>query len=257
VTRISAYTSPSVVSLGIALCASVGAHAEDLLPTYAALYEVSYRGHSVGSSEISIRYDGEREIYMFRSQTEARGLLRLLRPNPVVERSEFAFVDGQIRPLEVWFEDGSRKGDDNLHATFDWASGVATFEGEETERVELQPGVLDRGSMQAAVMRDMAVSTMPGPYALAENGAIRTYEYSFDGDDVTNVPLGEFATQRYVQQRPGSSRSLLVWAAPELRYLPVRIEQIRDGKTETVLELASVAGLDESQEPEATTAQAN
>jgi hypothetical protein len=34
-----------------------------------------------------------------------------------------------------------------------------------------------------------------------------------------------------------------VWFAPELRFLPVRIGQRRDGEVQTALELVSVSGL--------------
>jgi hypothetical protein len=228
------------------LCISAAgvAAAEALLPTYTATYEVIHKGRNVGSSEFSMSHDGARDIYTFRSHTEVKGMLRLVSPNAVVERSDFVVHDGQIRPLEFWYEDGSRKGEDNVHAVFDWDAGTVIIAAERHTQLTLQPGVLDRGSMQVAVMRDMASSAMPGPYVLADEDALKTYEYALEGEERTSTPLGELTTLRYRQQRQGSSRSTALWVAPQLKYLPVRIEQVRDGETDTVFVLESVQGLE-------------
>ena len=54
---------------------------------------------------------------------------------------------------------------------------------------------------------------------------------------------GSVATRILTQQRAGSSRVTWLWVAPELRFLPVRIEQRRDGEVQTAFELLSVSGL--------------
>jgi len=237
----SACTSASFTLLSI--CAAGVAAAEAVLPTYAATYEVIHKRRTVGSSEFSVSYDGAKDIYTFRSRTEVKGMLRLVSPNAVVERSDFVVRDGEIRPLEFWYEDGSRKGEDNVHAVFDWDAGTVAIAAERRSELALQPGVLDRGSMQVAVMRDMASSAMPGPYVLADEDALKTYEYVLEGEERTQTPLGELTTLRYRQQRQGSSRSTALWVAPQLEYLAVRIEQIRDGEADTVFVLESVQGL--------------
>jgi hypothetical protein len=218
--------------------------ADATVATYTALYHVQYKGKDLGTSEFSVRYVAERDIYEFSSRTNAKGLLKLARPNPAIERSEFRVTESGILPLEFWYEDGSRKGDDNLHAVFDWDAGIATIQGEHNASIELVSGVLDRGSMQVAVMRDMAKTAAPGPYVLADENALKTYEYAVEKHDVAATPLGELATVVYRQTRQGSSRSTSLWAAPALRYLPVRIEQHKGNETDTVLVLESVKGLE-------------
>ncbi len=83
------------------------------ITTYRAVYDVEYKGKSLGTAEFSVSYDAKREIYRFESTAHAKGFLKLVRPNPVIERSEFRVADGAIRPLEFWYEDGSRYGEDN------------------------------------------------------------------------------------------------------------------------------------------------
>ena len=227
-----------------ALAAAPGGAAQIMPPTYTATYDVAYKGRDVGSSEFSVSYDETRGVYTFRSHTRVKGMLRLFSPNAVVERSEFVVEHGRLRPLEFWYEDGSRKGKDNYHAQFDWEAGKAVIEGEKRVELDLPPGALDRGSMQVAVMVDMASGAAPGPYVLADEDSLKTYEYMLEGEQALRTPQGELHTVRYRQQRQGSSRSTVLWAAPSLDYLPVRIEQHRGGEAETVFALTAVEGLE-------------
>ena len=240
--RWSASKSLSLVLL--ALGPAGAAAAEPALPTYTAVYRVQYNGRDAGTSEFSVSYDAAREVYTFRSRTTVKGLmLRLASPNPIVEHSEFVVRGGHIQPLVFRYEDGSRKAEDNFRAVFDWEAGTALIEGSARAEIDLVPGVLDRGSMQVAVMRDMAAGKLPGPYLLADEDSLKTYEYTLLGGEHLQTPLGELATLRYRQQRQGSSRSLALWAAPALQYLPARIEQRRGDETRAVFILESVQGL--------------
>ncbi len=226
--------------------ASAPIAADPAIRAYSAVYQIQYKGRTVGTSEFSVRYDTSRGVYRFSSRSALRGLLKFfVAPNAVVERSEFVSEAGRITPLEFWYEDGSRRGDDNFHLLFDWDNGLTIAETEEGRReFPLPPGTLDRGTMQVQLMLDMARPGPLGSYTLADEDGLRTYDYRADADRVLETPLGSLATQAFVQERAGSSRRVLVWAAPELHYLPARIEQQRDGETRTVLLLESVEWLD-------------
>ncbi len=214
--------------------------------TYSAVYQIQYKGKNVGRSESSVRYDTSSGIYRFTSSSTFRGLLKfLVAPKPVVERSEFVSEAGRITPLDFWYEDGSRQGKGNFHIRFDWDSGLAIAETEAgRQEFPLQRGALDRGTIQVQLMLDLARSGRLGSYTLADEDGLRTYNVQAVADTLLETPLGELATQALIQERAGSSRRLLLWAAPELHYLPARIEQERNGETRTVLLLESVEWLD-------------
>jgi hypothetical protein len=231
--------------LGLSLGAARGAPAADAaVATYTAIYQVEYKGKALGTSEFSVRYIAERDVYEYTSRTLAKGLLKLMTPNAVVERSEFRATADGIVPLEFWYEDGSRKGEDNLHIVFDWERQVATVSRSEGRREwAVQRGALDRGSLQAALMRDLEATGQARRYLLADEDSVTDYEYADQGSATTPTGLGELATRSLMQHREGSSRSTWLWLAPELRFLPVRIEQRRDGEIRTAFTLQSVTGL--------------
>ncbi len=222
------------------------ADADSAIHAYAAVYQVRYEGRDRGTSEFSVDYDTDRGVYTFRSSTKLRGiLLRIAAPRAIVERSEFVSERGRIKPLEFWFEDGTRRGNDNFHLLFDWDNGAIITEKSDVRVIfNATPGVLDRATSQVQVMLDAARSSDSHSYSVADEDGPQTYDYTEDGDEVIQTPYGEFKSHLHIQQRAGSSRQTLFWTSPQLRHLPVRIEQRRNGETRLVFLLESLEWLD-------------
>ena len=234
----------AAASLTCALPALV--RAEPGIPTYAATYNVEYKGKNLGTSEYTVTYDAKRDIYEFMSRTVVKGLLKLVSPNPAVERSQFKVADGKVVPLEYWHEDGSRKGEDNSHFTFDWERHVAVVSDKNGRReIRIQDGTLDRGCIQVALMHDLIVNgKLSATYLMADDDSVSPYSYVDSGDAMTATGLGDIPTRSFVQHREKSSRTTTLLMAPSLSYLPARIEQTKDGELRTAFTLESVEGLD-------------
>ena len=231
----------SLIVVLVSLASPNWAAPSDDLPTYRAVYRVERNGKDSGASEWSLTYDAERGVYRFVSSLSAKGALRLALPNPIVERAEFKYENGEIVPMEFWYEDGSRKGDDNFHTVFDWEQGraVTNAQGGRTE-LELRAGVLDRASMQVAVMRDMATPEGPGNY----RSPMRTRSSSTATSAMGRKPstlLRALSKRKCLFSNVRDLRAACCFGPrPELAFLPVRMEQQKDGQTDTTLILESV-----------------
>jgi hypothetical protein len=225
--------------------APLGSNAADPgVPIYTAKYEVEYKGKNLGASAFTVTQDAAQGLYEFTSSTSAKGLLKLARPDPVVERSRFKVIDGRIRPIEFWYEDGSRKGEDNRHVEFDWDRHVAVVTDANGRReVPLDETSLDPGSIHVALMQDLILNGKPGQYRIADEEMAKAYGYTDNGEAQIETGIGTLATHSYIQQREGSSRSMWIWVAPELSFLPVKIEQRKNGEVTTALTLVSVEGI--------------
>lgn len=233
----------AVAVLAVASLDAQGAE-DPTVATYTATYRAEYKGKEAGTAEFSVRYLADRDVYEFSSSVLAKGLLKLARPKPAVERSHFRVTSTGIEPLEFWYEDGSRSGEDNFHVVFDWERRVATVSSEAGRRELALPGpTLDRGSLQVALMRDLAAGGMQPTYRLADEDSVADYEYADTGAATVETGVGPVEARIVTQQRAGSSRATWLWLAPELRFLPVRIEQRRDGEVQTAFMLVSVSGL--------------
>jgi hypothetical protein len=229
----------------LAVAAVLDARAADpTIATYTATYRFAYKGKEAGTAEFAVSYVADRDIYEFSSRVLAKGFLKLARPNPALERSHFRVAANGIQSLEYWFEDGSRSGDDNVHIEFDWERRIATASSTEGRReLALPETALDRGSLQVALMRDLATARALPTYRLADADSVAEYEYVDNGTATIATGVGSVATRVLLQQRPGSSRATWLWVAPELHFLPVRIERHRNGEVYTSFELESVSGL--------------
>lgn len=228
----------------LALAAHEARGADAAVATYTATYRVEYKGKDAGTAQFSVRQLPHNDLYEFTSTITAKGLLKLARPKPAVERSQFRVDAEGVRPLEFWYEDGSRTGEDNVHIAFDWDRRVATVSGGETRReMALPAAALDRGTLQVALMRDLAATGSPRTYTIADEDSVSDYAYTDNGTATTTTGIGSVQTRALTQQRAGSSRTTWLWVAPELRFLPVRIEQRRDGEVQTAFTLVSVSGL--------------
>jgi hypothetical protein len=223
------------------------ATADEPVPTYTARYGVDYKGRNVGESVHTL--ERENDHYRFRSVTEAQGIARLLRRNPIVEQSLFELYDGAPRPLEFRLDDGTRKGEDDVTIDFDWPSGTAHVATEDGSMdLPLEPGVHDRATLQLALMLELAERGVPASHALIDDASVKTYSYEVSGQETLDTPAGTHDTVKVMQRREGSSRHTIIWLAPDLHYLPVKIEQRRDDETLTTLLLESVQGLSASGE---------
>ncbi|HEY7672126.1 MAG TPA: DUF3108 domain-containing protein [Gammaproteobacteria bacterium] len=213
------------------------------IATYAATYAAEYKGRDAGLAEFSVSYDALQDVYTFRSYLKVKGLLKIVAPNPAIEHSTFVVRDGKIQPLAFRYEDGTRKGGNNFQARFDWDTRNVILDGEQHVELEIAPGTLDRGSLQVALMHDMAGHGALGPYVIADDDSLKTYELTRVGEERMETPLGELDVLRYRQQRVGSSSITSIWVAPSLQYLPVRMERQRGNETDTIFVLESVEGL--------------
>ena len=237
--KVSSFTA---ALLSIAAGTATGStHAADGLPGYHAVYEASYQGRAVGQAEFSVTLvDAEFGIYEFRSETRFRGLYRLIVPGPVEESSRLALESGRIRPLAYSLRDGTRRGRDSFSVEFDWEQGHATIaaSGDSVE-TPLVPGILDRGSLQVALML-LGDDFTTGQVTLLDKDGPEVHDLQAAGEETLETPPGRFQTRKLIQQRQGSSRRTLIWLAPDLHGPPVRIERQRDGETRAAFHLQEV-----------------
>lgn len=232
----------TLLSLAAGFASGTALGSADLLPGYNAVYEVYNRDRAVGEAEFSVtRLDAERGIYEFRSVSRVRGLYRLFVPGPAEELSVFVLEDGRIRPLAYSLRDGTRRGRNSFNVEFDWEREYATITAGETRmEPQLLPGMLDRGSLQVVLML-LADDFSTKQVTLLDQDGPEIHELRGDGEETLDTAVGRIATRKVIQQRLGSSRRTLVWLAPELQDLPVRIERQNDGETRATFQLEHVS----------------
>jgi hypothetical protein len=228
----------------------VSAQPDPLIRPYVATYKIEYNGKNAGTAKFSVSYDSDGGTYTFSSSLKVSGWRRLALPNAIVERSKFVSKSGNIEPLEFSYEDGRRRGDDNFHVFFDWTTNTASISGNrEMGQVQLASAALDRGSLQVQLMIDGITSRPIQQYTLVDEDGLLEYGYRRGVTETLSTSVGELTTNVLIQERAGSSRQTWMWMAPDLNFLPARIEQKRDGETRSALLLEAVEWTETSTGP--------
>lgn len=203
----------------------------DGLTPYRATYGIFEGDKRIGQSVQTLSYDSASRRYAFDSESRFRGLLRIAAPRPVVEHSEFFIANDGIQPIAFRYADGTRGGKRNFSLSFDWSALTMTVEQRENmSEVSVEPTTIDRGSVRVALMRELARGRRSGSHVLAEPDVIRTYDYTIESTEAIETALGPVTAHRIRQERDGSSRHTLIWMAPSLGFVTLRMEQHRDDR---------------------------
>ena len=225
-------------SILVLLCAG-GAAADPALEPFTAVYDVLHGSKRIGVSTFVLRA-GDAPSYVFESRTEPKGIAKLV-AGTITETSEFTLEEAGPRPLQ--FDAEESRGHSSQSITFDWTANVAHSQRDGVPaQVALKPRALDHSLIQIALMNDLSAGRPLAPYFIVEKNELRTYEYDRVGEETVETPAGSFAAVLVRQRREGSSRELVFWCAPQLGYLPVKLEQRKEGKAQLTMVLRSVQG---------------
>jgi hypothetical protein len=232
--RLAAW-SRIVAVLLLACSAPPASAATPELRPFKASYSITYRGVSAGSAEVELQSlaDG-RWSYQQRSQPRL-----IFRPfvSAEPERSIFSVQGGHILPQKYSAGDEAQSGDDATELNFDWVRGRVTGVAER-KHVDLptQAGLLDTMSVHVALMHELLAGNPPQRFVLVDEDEIKEYNFTAEGTATLRTAVGEHRTVIFRSNRPGSRKSMWYWCAPDLGFLPLKVEK-REGK-EVVFSMA-------------------
>jgi hypothetical protein len=212
-------------TLAMLLLAS-SAYAEAAVPRpFSATYAVSFRGIGAGTITFDFARDAASGRYIYETHASPSTLARLFVSKAAMERSVMAIDDSGTRPIEWKLDDGKSGTEDGV------------VKGKPVE-LTAEPGTQDRSSISIAVTTALLRGVEPGTIPLIDDNRIKRYIYTKKESATVDSALGKIDTVIYESTREGgSSRTSRFWMAPSLEFLPVRAEQVRKGKVETVMVL--------------------
>jgi Protein of unknown function (DUF3108) len=198
-------------------------------------FHAEFRGINVGTIDYSLREESPGR-YVYQLHGNAEGLAAMIIRNDPIEASTFVVENNVIKPVTYVLDDGSKSTAKDTRLTFDWTANVARGEHEDQPvELTLTPGLQDRMSLQILIMQKLAAGMELGRITFIDRNRIREYVYTAEGTSVQKTAIGDVETVVYSSTREGSSRINRYWFAPKLGFLPVRLEQVRNGKVESVL----------------------
>lgn len=232
-----------VLFAAIVLAVPVAEAAPPVDPTpYAATYSARYRGFRMGNLRYTLS-SPQRGRFIFESRAEPRLIARLFVSEDAIERSVMLIDAEGVRPLDWFREDGKSGEKEDGVLTFDWEHGrVRGTVKEDPVDLPTEAGLQDPLSFLIAIQTALLRGHEPGTVPMVDGDRIKRYHNTRLGTEKIKTEAGEFSAVIYSTTRPGSDRVSRVWYVPSLSYLPVRAEQEREGRVESVLELVEVEG---------------
>lgn len=211
------------------------------LQPFTATYSVTYRGIGAGTLQTQLLRDPQTGQWIFETRVNPSFLARFAVNRNAIERSVMEVDNEGVRPLQWRLDDGKSGSDGDGTLSFDWTqrSVSGDYHGAPVALIT-EAGLQDRQSIQVQVIYDLLQGHEPGELPMVNDDKIRQYAYSRGSSGEVQTKLGKIDAVVYESTRPGSSRISRVWHAPSLGFVPVRAEQVRKGKVETVMTLIAL-----------------
>lgn len=206
------------------------AQAGGQLRPFEAYYELTHSGVTVARNRVTLT-GSDQSVWMYRSVTEAAGMMSLVRSDMRVEISRVKRQGDKLVPVEYHYERHGGKTDRNVTISFDWPNQRAlnTVEGQ-TWELPVPVGTQDKFGVQLSLMLDKQNDVSPLVYPIADGGKLKEYRFEFIEKTAIDTGMGRLETIRLRRQRDDDKRVTDIWLAPEFGYLPVRIDQTKQGE---------------------------
>ena len=172
--------------------------------------------------------------YIYRSTTQTIGLVAVFHKDLIEEESRWKLEDGEVLPVNYSYNRSKGKKNRKVNIFFDWDKNVMINEIRgQSLNMPLESGVLDKLLYQYALMRDVKNNNFPITYNIADGGKMKTYHFERLEDETLQTPLGNFNTIKIQNHESKDDKKLVIWCAPELKYLPIKVEHTEDGRVTT------------------------
>jgi len=215
-------------ALLLAAVALGAAHAaEPKLPELKVAYAISWNGMSLGNASITLKPGDRPDCYRYESVSDPVGIVKMFYGQPR-ETSEFCVRGGRVVPKRFSYDNRG----DSFTLTFepgrvrDGKGGVR----------EIPANAQDRFGIQQAVrlwVVARAFKKDPGTvdFTMVDDERIKTYRFAITAYEDIETPAGRFETV-LVQRVDNPRRSSKFWLAPSRDFMPVKVEQHKDGDSD-------------------------
>lgn len=207
---------------------SVSANADLSLTPYTAEYKVKI---SILSGKLATELRRTDLGYTAVSTIRPSGVANMFLNGVIEESSRFTVAENGVVPHRYSSVDTITRDQKAMNFQFDWdRSEVSGTIGETDYVIPLEGSVHDRVSIQFELMLKLLNGDPAEHYVMLNEEELRPIIVSNIGKKKVKVPYGTFEAIGIQHRTEDSSRITTLWCVAELGYLPVIIEQHKNGK---------------------------
>jgi hypothetical protein len=230
----------ALLTAGLLISAGAMADAAQFSP-YTANYDMERKG--IGSAKATFTLDKDAGGNMvYQSVLHPTGIASLLLGD-VTQTSTFKLVNGRPQDVSYQYSEKSKNPDQET-IQFDWTKkAAASDENDKKRKAELTDNSVDVQLVQLLLASDAAAGKVPDSYQIVDHGEATTYTTKALPDAKLRLQSANYQTKVYALTDVtdvSKKRTITVWMAPSLHFLPVQIQQV-DKKNTITLTLLHIA----------------
>ena len=170
--------------------------------------------------------------YSYTLKTEPTGFWKLIANGSINESSQFEIVDGEIRSINYRLNDTIRRNPRESVVDFDWSK--KTIQGFYKDRMidfYIERRILTRILLQIEIMHQKQRNNLEDSYLIIDKDEIKEIEItSSNSGKKISVPFGSYEVFEVSHRSKNSNRINTFWLAPDLDFLPLKLEQTEGNK---------------------------
>ena len=149
------------------------------------------------------------------------------------ESSVFYVKDHQIVPTKYKYKSSALGKKRSATLTFDWENNFVRNDVKDKPwNLSINPGTLDKLSIQLQVRQDLKLGKNDFEYQIADGGYIKTWRFKRDKMETINTKLGRVSAIKIIRtDNLEKGKKTSFWFVPSLDYLLVKLEHEEDGES--------------------------
>ncbi|WP_338588779.1 DUF3108 domain-containing protein [Shewanella khirikhana] len=225
---------------------SISAYAQNSLSPFEADYKVLYGDIGLGKAHFSLPApEGNYYQYNFTSELS---LLFLSDERSI--KSKFRRTDHGLEPMVFIHQRTGTGSDFSEQVAFlkDKSIVRSNYKGEHVE-LPFENKLYDTMMVQLQFRQDLIDGKEALEYHMVKDNEIDDYSFKRMGEEVLNIDGTEYRTLRLEVIRDSKKRKTVVWMAPDLAYLPVRMTHFEKGDKQLDVQLTGYRFTDTTPAP--------
>ncbi len=235
----------TIISLSLSISHAVATE-KDQLSSFIASYRVSTMGLEgidvTRTLKINTRPQGYQ--YHFQSYSIPIGLLALKKNEIRDEQSEGHIINGIVQPSHYRYKQiRNGKIRRNIQLDFDWSKKSILMHHKHSQKqwkIALPKNTVDKLSYQLSlifILNNLATNNKANKHfklSIADHRKLKQYNFTLLGKEKMTTPLGTFQTLKVKYQRHKTDKTITLWCATSLNFLPIKIIQDEKDKPQFI-----------------------
>jgi len=237
-----------VVFLAIFLASienSFADHKRFALPEFTADYAITKFGIKLADANYRLRHT--EHGYHISQHTKLHGVAALFRKDKVDANSTIEIIDGQLRLQSFNYVQTGKEKNRNENLTFSYkkskeetSTKITGISRSEPVSIQTNETVWDILSFQIPLMIEANANKKHYPYTAVISGELDEYLFNLNATKTHEFAGKKYTLLELVRTNTANNRALHIWLAPKLHNLPVIVENFRDGKLDSRMQLERV-----------------